>query len=158
MTRREDDSDLDLLVERVVDAPVERLWAAWTTPERIKQWFAPKPFTTTDCEVDLRPGGVFRTVMRSPEGQQFTSVSCYLEVVEHARLVWTTVLGPGFRPTKRPPGRPMTAVVSFEPDGTATKYSLLAMHGDTETRQRHLDQGFVEGWGVALDQLEAVLT
>ena len=49
---------------------------AWTTPEHLKKWFTPAPWTTVDCEIDLRPGGIFRTVMRSPEGQEFPNVGC----------------------------------------------------------------------------------
>ena len=160
MTRRDndhDDPDLDLRLERVVAAPVERLWTAWTSPDHLTKWFAPLPYITTECEVELRPGGVFRTVMRAPTGGRSTSAGCYLEIVENTRLVWTTVLGHAFRPARRSPGRPMTVVISFEPDGARTRYSLLAMHGDPAARQRHLDQGFREGWGAALDQLEALL-
>ena len=65
------DSKLDLVLERVVDVPRELVWAAWTKPEHIMKWFTPAPWTTVDCEIDLRPGGIFRTVMRSPEGQEF---------------------------------------------------------------------------------------
>ena len=92
------DPDLDLVLEREVDVPPDRVWAAWTQPEQLKRWFAPAPFTTTDCEIDLRPGGIFRTVMRSPEGEEFAGDGCFLEVVESRRLVWTSALGPGFRP------------------------------------------------------------
>ena len=53
------DPKLDLVIERVVDVPHELVWAAWTKPEHIVHWFAPKPWTTTKCEVDLRPGGTF---------------------------------------------------------------------------------------------------
>jgi uncharacterized protein YndB with AHSA1/START domain len=65
------DPRLDLLLQRVVDVPPELVWAAWTKPEHVKKWFTPAPWTTVDCEIDLRPGGIFRTVMRSPEGQEF---------------------------------------------------------------------------------------
>ena len=58
------DPRLDILLERTVAAPVKRVWAAWTVPARLHEWFVPSPYTLTDCEVDLRPGGVFRTVMR----------------------------------------------------------------------------------------------
>ena len=85
-------------IDRFFGAPVERVWAAWVTPEHLEQWFAPHPFTTTESEIDPRPGGVFRTVMRSPQGRDLQSVGCFLEVVEHERLAWTTVLGRGFRP------------------------------------------------------------
>src|SRR4029077_16465362 len=83
---------LDLLLERVVDVPPELVWAAWTVPEHVKQWFTPAPWTTVDCEIDLRPGGIFRTVMRSPEGQEFPNVGCYLEIIKSRKLVWTVAL------------------------------------------------------------------
>src|SRR5216683_7570134 len=81
------DPRLDLLLERVVDVPPELVWAAWTTPEHVKKWFTPAPWTTVDCEIDLRPGGIFRFVMRSPEGQEFPNVGCYLEIVKNQKLV-----------------------------------------------------------------------
>jgi uncharacterized protein YndB with AHSA1/START domain len=68
------DPRLDLILERVVDVAPELVWAAWTKPEHIKKWFTPAPWKTVDCEIDLRPGGIFRTVMRSPEGQDITNV------------------------------------------------------------------------------------
>ena len=92
------DPALDLVLERVVDVPRELVWKAWTTPEILMRWFAPLPWTTVACELDLRPGGVFKTVMRSPEGQDFPGVGCCLEVVEHEKFAWTSVLGPGYRP------------------------------------------------------------
>ena len=57
-------------------------------------WFAPKPWTVSDCEMDLRPGGIFRFVLRSPEGEEFPNVGCYLEIVPNERLVWTDALLP----------------------------------------------------------------
>ena len=67
------DPKLDQVLERVVDVPPSLVWAAWTNPEQVKKWFAPAPWQTVDCEIDLRPGGVFRTVMRSPEGKERNS-------------------------------------------------------------------------------------
>jgi uncharacterized protein YndB with AHSA1/START domain len=76
MTRliHQPDPLLDLVLERVVDVPPELVWAAWTTPEHVTHWFTPAPWKTVTCEIDLRPGGMFRTVMRSPEGQDFPNV------------------------------------------------------------------------------------
>lgn len=70
--------ELDLMLERVVDVPLERIWAAWTTPELLLPWFCPLPWKTVACEIDLRPGGRFHTVMKSPEGQTFPNDGCYL--------------------------------------------------------------------------------
>jgi uncharacterized protein YndB with AHSA1/START domain len=150
------DPDLDLLLEREIDVPTELVWAAWTTPEHVKRWFTPAPWQTVDCEIDLRPGGIFRTVMRSPEGEEFGSAGCYLEVVEGRRLVWTSALGPGFRPAADAGEMAFTAVISMEPSGTGTRYSALAMHPDVDTCKRHAEMGFHDGWGTALDQLVAL--
>jgi uncharacterized protein YndB with AHSA1/START domain len=95
-------------------------------------------------------------VVRSPEGQEFPSVGCYLDVIEKERLVWTTALGPGYRPTSSYLGFPITAVISLEPSERGTRYSALAMHGDVDARKRHAEMGFSEGWGAALDQLVAL--
>ena len=152
------DPRLDLVLERVVDVPRELVWSAWTVPEHLKQWFTPAPWTTVDCEIDLRPGGIFRTVMRSPEGQEFTNLGCYLDVVKGERLVWTNVLGPGYRPVNLSAGDScvafaFTAFISFAPQGASTKYSALVIHGDEETRAKHDALGFQAGWGKALEQL-----
>jgi hypothetical protein len=97
-------------------------------------------------------------VIRSPEGQEFPNVGCYLEIVTTEKLVWTNVLAPGYRPSKPPAAMPcdtfaFTAVISHEPHGNRT----LVIHGDEEARKKHEDMGFHDGWGKALDQLVAVV-
>lgn len=161
MTRsnvQQPDPRLDLVLERIVDVPRELVWIAWTTPEHIKKWFTPAPWTTIDCEIDLRPGGIFSTVMRSPEGQEFPNIGCYLEVIKNEKLVWTSALAPGYRPASHPsePGIPFTAVISLEPHGKGTKYTALAIHRDEAGRKKHEEMGFHAGWGKALEQLVAV--
>lgn len=154
------DPRLDLLLERVVDVPRALVWRAWTTPEHIKKWFTPAPWTTVDCEIDLRPGGIFRTVMRSPEGQEFPGVGCYLEVIENEKLVWTSALTPGYRPAPAdasPEAFFFTAVITLEAQGTGTKYSALAIHGNEADCKKHEAMGFHDGWGKALDQLVALV-
>ena len=149
------DPKLDLVLERVVDVPPNLVWAAWTTPEYVKKWFTPAPWQTVDCEIDLRPGGIFRTVMRSPEGQDFPNVGCYLEVIENEKLVWTAALKPGYRPQNAWEGFVFTAVILLEPHGAGTKYTAIAIHGDEDGAKKHADMGFTHGWGKALDQLVA---
>jgi uncharacterized protein YndB with AHSA1/START domain len=157
------DPQRDLVLERVVDVPVPLVWRAWTVPEHLMRWFTPLPWRTVECEIDLVPGGIFRTVMRSPEGQDTPHVGCYLEVVENERLVWTTALLPGFRPAPPTPPEgdpcgvdPFTAVIAMAPHGSGTRYTATAMHGDAAGRKRHEDLGFHDGWGTALDQLVAL--
>jgi len=97
------DPNLDLVFEKTVDVPAARIWAAWTTPELLVQWFTPAPWKTTEADLDLRPGGHFTTVMVSPDGEQFPNTGCFLEIIPNRRLVFTNALAPGFRPTPLPP-------------------------------------------------------
>ena len=154
------DPRLDLVFERIVDVPQELVWKAWTTPEHLKPWFTPSPWKTVDCEIDLRPGGLFRTVMRSPEGQEFPNVGCYLEIVKNEKLVWTNALLPGYRPAPPPAADaptcdsfPFTAILMLERHQKGTKYTALVIHRDEAGRKQHEEMGFHEGWGKALDQL-----
>lgn len=144
------DPKLDLVLERVIDVPPELVWTAWTTPAHIRHWFVPKPWSITDCEVDLRPGGIFRTTMRSPEGQEFPNNGCFLEVIPNERLTFTDTLGPGFRPSANPF---FTAVLTLEPAGKGTRYVAVAIHGNHDTRKKHEEMGFHQGWGTVLDQM-----
>lgn len=154
------DPRLDLQLERIVDISPQQVWAAWTIPKQVMQWFTPKPWQTVECDIDLRPGGAFRTVMRSPEGQDYPNIGCYLEVVTHQRLIWTSALAPGYRPRLSDASAhmdlPFTAVIALAPQGQGTKYTALVMHADAAARERHAQMGFHEGWGKALEQLVAV--
>jgi uncharacterized protein YndB with AHSA1/START domain len=146
------DPELDLELVRETDLPPELVWQAWTTPDLMTRWFTPAPYTTPHVEVDLRPGGIFRTVMRSPEGEEFDGTGCYLDVVPHTRLVWTSALGPGFRP--QPGDMPFTAIIELQQtDAGGTRYRVVAMHQTAEGRHQHEEMGFATGWGAAFDQL-----
>jgi uncharacterized protein YndB with AHSA1/START domain len=158
MTTTPFDPEHDLVLERVVPITPQQVWDAWTQPEHIVQWFTPAPWETPEAEIDLRPGGIFRTVMRSPEGLVVNNSGCYLEVVEHRRLVWTAALGPGYRPNDfAGGGMPFTAELTFEPVDGGTKYIARVMHATAEHRTTHAEMGFVDGWGAALDQLVAYM-
>lgn len=146
------DPDLDLVLERVVPVKPELAFAAWTEPERIVQWFTPAPWKTTDAEVDLRPGGIFRTAMSSPDGDIVNDESgCVLDVVPNERFVFTGAMGPGFRP--QPGEMVFTAVITFTPEGDGTRYRAHVMHSNPEDAKKHEEMGFADGWGAALDQL-----
>lgn len=148
------DPTLDLVLERTTDLPRRLLWQAWTTPEHLVHWFTPDPWKTVECEIDLRPGGKFRTVMRSPEGQDYDNSGCYLEVRPEERLVWTDTLLPGYRPSPNPF---FTAALTFEELNGGTRYTAFAMHKDAPDREKHQAMGFDTGWGTVFDQLVAYL-
>jgi uncharacterized protein YndB with AHSA1/START domain len=158
------DPECDLLLERLVDVPVELVWKAWTDPEHLKAWFVPKPWKTVECEIDLRPGGIFRTVMQDPDGNVYDDETggCYLEVQEPHRLVWTSALGPGYRPQPAPDADSgefqFTAELTFEAVGESTRYSVRAIHASREAAEAHEQMGFSGGWGTALEQLVEHMT
>jgi uncharacterized protein YndB with AHSA1/START domain len=157
--------ELDLTFERIVDVPHELIWQAWTTPEKLMPWFCPLPWKTVECEIDLRVGGMFYTVMQSPEGQKFPNVGCYLELIPNEKITWTNALEPDFRPAKMPVVEPghecaeflMTATIMLAPHASGTKYTALVQHANVEARIAHAKMGFEEGWGTCLNQLVTIL-
>lgn len=153
MSAYKPDPKLDLVLERIIDIPVEKVWEAWTTPAHMKAFFMPKPWELVDAKLDLRPGGRFETKMRGPEGQEFGGAGCYLELVKNEKMVWTDCLGPDYRPNAEPF---FTAMLLLERLGdNKTKYTAIAIHGSEENRKKHEEMGFKEGWGIVIDQLVA---
>jgi len=140
----------ELVLERIVDVPAETLFRGWTDPELMKQWFAPRPFTVTQVDVDLRPGGKSLIVMKSPEGEEYPNPGVYLEVVPNKKLVFTDAFTEGWVPA----GPFMVSIVTFEDlGGGKTRYRAVARHWTAEARKQHEEMGFHEGWGQCLDQL-----
>jgi uncharacterized protein YndB with AHSA1/START domain len=82
-------NEQELVITRILDAPRELVWKAWTDPERVKRWWGPKGFTTPFCKIDLRVGGVFHYCMRSPEGKDYWNTGVYREIIETERVVCT---------------------------------------------------------------------
>ena len=151
---------LDLVLERTIAVAPEKVWAAWTQPELLMQWFTPAPWKTVACEIDLRAGGRCNTTMESPEGEQFPNHGCYLEVVPGRLLVFTSVMAEDFRPIAAGEGDlPFTGRIEITPtaDG-GTHYRAIAMHADESGCEQHRQMGFEEGWGAALDQLVALMS
>ncbi|MEY4882748.1 MAG: hypothetical protein RIS34_602 [Pseudomonadota bacterium] len=157
-------SKLDLSFTRVVDVPRAMVWRAWTEPELLLPWFCPLPWKTIDCEIDLRPGGIFRTTMQSPEGREFPNAGCFLEVVPNEKLVWTNALLPGYRPSlltgtcgSDDASFMFTAMVELADQGQGTRYTATVIHADEAGCNQHAEMGFEGGWGTALDQLVAMI-
>lgn len=143
----------DLVISRLLRAPRAALWASWADPERLKQWWCPKPWTTEVCAFDLRAGGAFHTFMRGPDGATSDNPGSFLEVIPQARIVFTSLLTEGWRPAI--PWLPFTAIVSMADEGNGTRYVATAMHPDKATSVRHKEMGFFQGWNLCIDQLEA---
>lgn len=153
--------ETDLVLERVLDAPRALVWKAWTTPEHLKRWWAPRPYETPECEMDLKPGGAFYTKMTGPDGFEESGTGCFLEIVEGEKLVWTSALGEGYRPNRLAAegcgAFAFTAIVTFEDAGEGrTRYRAVAMHASRADRDTHEQMGFHDGWGTVADQLGEV--
>jgi uncharacterized protein YndB with AHSA1/START domain len=147
-------SDRDLVLTRIIDAPPEKLFRAWSEPELLKQWFAPLPYTTPVAELDVRPGGSNLVVMRGPDGIDMPNRGVYLEVVKNERLVFTDAYSKAWEPSPKPF---MTVILTFEAEGGKTKYTARVRHWTVADREAHEKMGFHEGWGICADQLAALV-
>ena len=143
----------ELKLERVVEAPRELMWKCWTEPKHLMPWFCPKPWTVSECRIDLKPGGEFYTMMNSPEGGKFPNNGVFLEIVPGQKLVWTDAYTIGWQPVENPF---FTAIVEFADAGAGkTKYTAHVRHWTLENAKKHAEMGFEGGWGTALEQLVA---
>jgi len=148
-------SDRELVLSRIIDAPRERVFKAWTDPGLLKQWFAPLPYTTPVAELDVRPGVANLIVMRDPAGNEFPNRGVYLEVVKNERIVFTNAYTKAWEPSEKPF---MTVILTFENEGGKTKYTARVLHWTVADREAHEKMGFHQGWGQCADQLVALVT
>ena len=82
----------DIVITRIIDAPLELVWRAWTEPERVKRWWGPKDYTSPTCEIDLREGGKYVFCMRAPAeqgGQDSYTAGTYHKIIPMQRLEFT---------------------------------------------------------------------
>jgi len=146
--------DLELRVE--VPITPAQLFAGWTDPVLLPQWFCPRPRRVTACEIEPVAGGIFSTVMTSPEGEAMPeSPGCFLHVEAPSRIVWTNMLSRGFRPN--PPanlGFGFVCELRFTPSAQGgAHFHAVVRHTDAQGREQHAQMGFDQGWRIALSQL-----
>ena len=142
-------ADRELMLTRLIDAPREKVYRAWTDAGLLKQWFAPLPYTTPVAELDVRPG-----VMRGPDGKDMPNRGVYLEVVPNQRLVFTDAYIKAWEPSEKPF---MTVILTFEDEGGKTRYTARVRHWTVADRETHENMGFHQGWGICADQLTALV-
>jgi uncharacterized protein YndB with AHSA1/START domain len=143
-----------IVISRMFDAPRDLVWTAMTEPRHVSQWWGGPGFTNPVCEMDLRPGGLWRHVMRSPDGSEFAFDFVFLEVVKPERLVWQNV-----DHGKRAPGGPPTCVntVTFEDHGGRTRWKLVARFNSFAERDLSVQMGFSHMINASNERLVAYL-
>ena len=142
----------ELVLDRLLDAPREKLYRCWTDPELMKPWFCPQPWSVSHVEIDVRPGGSNLIVMNGPNGEVVPNRGVYLEVVPNEKLVFTDAFTSAWAPSEKPF---MGAELTFADEGGKTRYRAVARHWSEEDMKTHQAMGFEEGWGIVATQLEA---
>lgn len=143
-------ADFELRLDRLIEAPVEAVWRAWT--EHGGEWFCPRPWQAEIKVQELHAGGRSLITMRGPEGEQHEHEGVFLEVVPQRRIVSTDAFTPGWVPA----GPFMVRIDEFADEGGRTRYTAIARHWTAEARDQHAAMGFEAGWGAATDQLAEV--
>jgi len=147
-----------LVTTRIYDAPREAVYKAWIDPKQLARWFPPEGFTSPRCEIDARPGGVFRVDMKAPagppfNGQVFPGPGTFREVVPNERLVFT--MEPEFEGQKLPM---VLTTVRFEDLGTKTRCTVEQTLETVEAFEAMAKQGMAEGIAQSLGKLAGVLS
>ncbi|MDQ6636029.1 MAG: SRPBCC family protein [Gemmatimonadota bacterium] len=146
---------LDFAIERFIDAPTRLVWEALTKPEHLKEWYMPKPWgRVSRAEMDVRPGGIISIDIAVADGPEIPNLGCVLEVIPMERLVWTSMLFPGYRPAVFD-DIPITAIMTMESVGTGTRYVFTALHRNEADLVTNKESGFYQGTEIAVDQLVA---
>ena len=153
------DPKLDFAIERFIDAPAALVWEALTKPEHLKEWYMPREWgRVSRAEMDLRPGGIISIDIVVGDGQGVPKVGCVLDVIPMKRLVWTSMLFPGYRPAVFD-DIPITAVMTMESVGTGTRYVFTALHRNEADLETNKASGFYQGTEIAVNQfVQHVLT
>lgn len=147
--------ELDLTITRVIKAPRQAVWNAWTDRASFEQWWVPAPARCRVREMDLRPGGAFQTEISEDGGDFAPHLSaCFLAIDDGERIVFTNALVGGWRPAEQPF---MTAVITLRDHPLGTEYAAHVMHKSNADRNLHHEMGFYDGWGTVAEQLAALV-
>jgi uncharacterized protein YndB with AHSA1/START domain len=143
-------SDRELVVTRTFDAPARIVWKAWTTPELLKRWWAPRSLGVTlfECEVDLRVGGRHRYVFGRDPGQPMAFSGTFTEVNPTSRLVWTQLFEP------MPAAGEAIVTATLEEQGQKTRFVLHQLYPSKESLDGAVASGMERGMRETYEQLE----
>lgn len=135
---------------RMLNAPRELVWRAWTAPKHLAQWWGPQGFTNPVCEADVRVGGALRIVMRAPYGVDYPMTGVFDEVVKPGRLVFVSV---AWDDEKGHALLTSLATVTLAASGKKTKLAVRATAIGLVPMAKEMLGGMKIGWGQSLDRL-----
>lgn len=151
VTSAERRSEREFVVTRTFNAPARIVFEAWTKPELLKRWWAPKSFGVTfvACEADVRAGGGYRFVFSHPDAPRpMEFFGRYIEVIPNARLVWTNEEGED--------GGAVTTVTFEEADGE-TRVVMVDLYPSKDALDAAIASGATSGFGETFQQLDTLL-
>ena len=143
-----------LMLTRIFDAPRELVFKAWTDPKHMARWWGPKGFTNPVCEMDVRPGGALRIVMRAPDGVDYPMRGVFREIVKPERLVFTNI---ALDEDGNAVLEGLTTVTFAEHDGK-TKLTLQTNAVALVAEAFQKLEGMEEGWTQSLERLGELVT
>ena len=142
----------EFVIERQFNAPRTLMFQVFTQPEHLKRWWAPQPYTISNCTIDLRPGGIWHYSMRSPEGQEHWARSVYREVVPPEKLVYTSTFADEHaNPIEGIPEHLTT--VTFTEEAGKTLVSARIQFASAEALKVAVDMGMQQGMNMTWDYL-----
>lgn len=157
------DTAMQFVISRTFNAPLDRVWKAWTEPEQMAQWWGPKGFKTDVKTLDLKPGGLFHYRMESPQGQEMWGRMVFREIVTKERLVFINSFSDETGGLTRHPLHEawplqMLSTITFaEADGKTTVTVEWAPYEATESECETFDKGrdsMQVGWTGTFEKLE----
>jgi uncharacterized protein YndB with AHSA1/START domain len=152
-------SDREIIITRIFKAKRDLVFQVWTEPKHITQWWGPKDFTTTVTEMDFRPGGTWRYIMRAPDGTEYPAKGVFREIVPPERIVTSDEFDEGFEKVFKAdiPSRLTVVTAIFEDLGDKTRLTLQIMHSTAEDRRKHEEMGVIAGWNSSFDCMDEYL-
>lgn len=150
--------DTEIVITRTFNGPARIVFEAWTKPELVKQWWAPRSrhVSVVGCEADVRTGGFYRYVLRLEKGTQFAFSGRYIEVTPPSRLVYTQLYEPTAGGATPGDAEVVLTVTFTERDGK-THLASSSMCPSAEVRDAIIASGMEHGMRETMDQLEALV-
>ena len=144
-------TDNEIVLTRVIDAPVARVFRAWSDPAEIVRWWGPYGFTTDTDRREFKPGGFWKHTMIGPDGTKYPNAAKYEEIVENSRIVYTNGGG-----REGGPGLHMRSTVTFKDLGGKTELTLRMVFDTAAMREQAVkDYGAIEGGKQTMSRLAA---